>query len=128
MIKIKHFKALSETEMEIMEVLWTQENPISTTALLDYFNNEKLKVWKAQTLATFLVRLVAKGLIISEHKGRGTVHSPAISLNEYDQLKASNVLNKMYKGSIKNFLAALYGDQKISNDEIAELKKWLSER
>lgn len=111
-----------------MEVLWMQTEPITTTALLSYFNEERQKAWKAQTISTFLTRLVGKGLVISEHKGRGTEHHPAITPNEYDQLKAHNILKSMYKGSIKNFLVALYGDKKISAEDVAELNKWLTER
>lgn len=111
-----------------MEVLWTQVEPITTTALLTYFNEEKQKDWKSQTISTFLTRLAVKGLVISEHKGRGSIHYPAITPEEYDQLKAHSILKNMYKGSIKNFLVALYGDKKISTEDVAELKKWLSER
>ena len=122
------FKELSETEMEIMQYLWRRDSPIATADILSYFNNEKQKDWKTQTISTFLARLVTKGFVISEAKGRGTIHSAAITIREYDRLKAKSILKSMYKGSIKNFLVALYGDNKISNKELAELKQWLSER
>jgi BlaI family transcriptional regulator, penicillinase repressor len=125
---MKQFKELSETEKEIMDVLWELDTPIATADLLSFFNNERKKDWKTQTISTFLARLVKKGFVISETKGRGTIHSFAVSEEEYNQLKAKSILKMMYKGSIKNFLVALYGDKKISNDEIAELKQWLSER
>lgn len=125
---IRRIKEISETEMEIMKVLWEQEKPIYTADLLAYFNNERQKGWKTQTISTFLSRLVKKGLVKTEIKGRGTLHYPAISYEEYNSLKAQSILEVMYGGSIKNFFAALYGNKKLSNDEIAELKKWLSER
>ena len=126
--RIKGIKDISETELEIMEYLWKQEEPISTVDLLTYFNQERQKEWKLQTLATFLSRLTEKGLLKSEVKGRGTVHQPAITFEEHNRYKAKNILEVLYEGSIKNFFAALYGDKKLSQEEIAELKKWLSER
>ncbi len=125
---IKQFKDVSETELEIMEVLWKLENPIASADLLTYFNNERQKGWKIQTISTFLSRLTDKGLVKSKYKGRGALYYPAISYEEYNQVKARSILEVMYDGSIKNFFVALYGDKKLTNDEVAELKKWLSER
>jgi len=125
---MKRIGEISETEMEIMKYLWGQTQPIATVDLLAYFNNEKNKSWKLQTLSTFLSRLANKRLINSESEGRRTLHYPAITFEEYSRVKAKNILEVMYEGSIKNFVAALYGDKKISNKEIDELKQWLSER
>lgn len=125
---INRFREVSETEMEILEFLWSKAKPISTTDLLTYFNDERQKNWKTQTIATFLSRLAKKGLVKTEMKGRGTLHYPAVTFEEYNKLKAKNVLEVMYGGSIKNFFVALYGDKKLSKDDIADLKKWLSER
>lgn len=125
---VKRIKEMSETEMEIMQYLWTQEGPVTTVDILAYFNNERDKGWKLQTLATFLSRLNDKGLLISENKGRGTAHQPAVTLEAYNSMKAKNILEVMYEGSIKNFFAALYGNKKLSNEEIEELKQWISER
>jgi predicted transcriptional regulator len=125
---VKRIKEVSETEMEIMKYLWKQETPIATVDILAYFNNEQNKGWKLQTLATFLSRLADKGLLISENKGRGTIHYPSVSPEAYNRLKAKSILEVMYEGSIKNFFAALYGDKKLTNEEVEELKQWLSER
>lgn len=114
--------------MEIMEVLWKLERPISTVDLLAYFNKEKKKGWKLQTISTFLSRLSEKGLVASTNQGRGSIHHPAVSYEEYNRVKAKNILEVMYEGSIKNFFVALYGDKKLSDEEIADLKQWLSER
>ena len=121
-------KAVSGTEMEIMEYLWSQEEPIATVDLLAYFNSEKLKGWKLQTISTFLSRLVEKGMVNSVNTGRRTIHNPIVTLDEYNKLKAKNILELMYEGSIKNFFAALYGDKKLSKAEIDDLRQWLSER
>lgn len=114
--------------MEIMKFLWLQECPISTVALLAYFNKERQKGWKLQTISTFLSRLAKKGLIKSQNQGRSTLHFPAVTFEEYNERKARSILETMYGGSIRNFFVALYGDKKLSKEEIDDLKKWLSER
>ena len=63
-------KKMSETESEIMEVLWNSEAPMSAAELIGHFAEQRGKVWKAPTLATFLSRLSQKGLVGSVRRGR----------------------------------------------------------
>lgn len=122
------FKKISETEMEIMEVLWGTDHPLATTDLLDYFNKDGGKNWKSQTISTFLTRLSEKGFVAISSNGRGNLHSAVLSHAEYNKLEAQGILRSMYNGSIKNFIATLYSGDDVSNEEISELKKWLDER
>lgn len=124
---MKHIRDVSETEMEIMEYLWEQGDAVLTVDLLAYFNKERNKGWKLQTISTFLSRMSDKGLLKSVIRGRGTAHQPVYTRKEYDQYKAKSILDTMYAGSLKNFFVALYGDKKLSKEDIAELKQWLSE-
>lgn len=126
---MKQFKKLSETEMEIMEVLWNLEEPISTADLLSFFIDKRQKEWKLQTISTFLTRLNEKGLVAIKRKGRSYLYSAALTPQQYRQAQAKSILDILYNGSVKNFLSALYTDKKaVSTDEISELKKWLSEK
>lgn len=122
------FQRLSETEMKVMQIIWGFGCPITSAELLRYFAQRRGKVWKAQTVSTFLTRLVEKGVLLCERKGRVNTYAPRISPEEYRRMEAQSVLDRMYKGSVKNFLAALYDGKKLKKDELAELKKWFSER
>ena len=75
-------KKLSETEYEIMEVLWNSEAPMSASQILSYFAEYRNKDWKAQTLATFLSRLTQKGLITSKREGRVPYYWPIKTCEE----------------------------------------------
>ena len=54
---------VSDSEMEVMKMLWRQKEGIKQSQLLDLFTKEG-KEWKRQTLNTFLSRLETKGLVI----------------------------------------------------------------
>lgn len=118
-------KKLSETEYEIMEVLWNSENPMSAAQLSSYFAQHHNKEWKASTLATFLSRLTRKGLISSYREGRVPYYHPIKSLEEYERDGAQGILDTLYDGSIKNFFAALYGGSGMSEEEKDSLRQWL---
>ncbi|RPK29669.1 hypothetical protein EDO6_00292 [Paenibacillus xylanexedens] len=38
------------------------------------------------------------------------------------------MLDGLYQGSVKNLVSAMYDGDKLSDDDISELKKWLSEK
>lgn len=118
---------LSNTEYEIMKVLWELKEPIMATTLLDYFNENFNKNWKIQTLSTFLARLTKKGLIESKREGRSYIFWSVMTENEYKKNQAKNVLQNMYQGSLLNFLSALSGKEKLSQEEVNDLNKWIEE-
>ena len=123
MIKLKDFQKLSNTEMDIMQIIWDSKIPVTSSSLLDIFAKEKDKEWKGQTISTFLSRLVKKGLLTFKKNGRTNYYYAKITLDEYKQNEAQSILNKMYMGSISNFLSALYNNKKVTHDE---LKDWFS--
>lgn len=118
---------MSETEMELMKVIWEINDPVQSNELLIIFK-EKGKSWKGQTISTFLSRLVDKGLLLVNKQGRSNTYVPRFSPEEYNKYKAQSILNSMYQGSVKNFLSALYDGEEISEGELKELKQWFLEQ
>lgn len=118
-------KKMSETEAEIMEVLWDSKAPMSASELIDFFAERRGKVWKAPTLATFLSRLNQKGLVDSVRRGRVPYYHPIQTKAAYMQSLAQEVLDTMYQGSVTKFFAALCGDTPLSAKDREELKAWL---
>ena len=120
-------KKMTETEAEIMEVLWSAEAPMSAAELIDYFAEHHGKSWKASTLATFLSRLSEKGLVDSVRRGRVPYYHPIQTRAAYRQSIAQEVLDTMYQGSVTKFFAALCGDTPLSAKDREELRAWLDQ-
>lgn len=118
---------LSDTEMEVMEVIWECTPPVTSTELLRLFT-QRGREWKGQTISTFLSRLVDKGVLSVTRHGRTNKYIPRISFEDYKLMETKNVLDGLYQGSVKNLISALYDGDKLSNQDIAELKKWFSEK
>ena len=124
-----NFQKLSETEMEVMQIIWASGHPMTSSELLDIFTRNKGKEWKGQTMATFLSRLVEKGVLIStKQQGRTNIYEPYMSLEEYQSREANSLLETLYEGSVKNFLATLYDGKELTKDEIADLRRWFAEK
>ncbi len=111
---------ISETEAEIMEMLWECSTPMQSKELLLYFN-EKGKGWKRQTLNTFLTRLKSKGLIEMEGKTIKVLYDKGA----YQKMQTQEILNDMYGGDIQNFLVAFSGKESIAGKEENELLQFI---
>lgn len=57
---------LTNTELQIMELLWTEKRPMTFREIMDVAKNEWKKGWKVQTLNTFLNGLQKMGMIRAE--------------------------------------------------------------
>ncbi|MGG3284486.1 BlaI/MecI/CopY family transcriptional regulator [Paenibacillus solani] len=118
---------LSDTEMELMEVIWECTPPVTSTELLALFA-QRGREWKAQTISTFLSRLVDKGALTATRHGRTNKYIPRISPEDYKLMETQHVLDELYQGSVKNLISALYDGEKLSDEDIVELKQWFSQK
>lgn len=118
---MRAFQSLSESEMEIMQIIWRSGTPMTTASLLNLFAH---KGWKAQTMSTFLTRLVDKGVLGAERRGKTNYYSPILTEAEYHSQEARHLVDVKYHGSVMDFLAAFYGGEKLTREEADSLKSW----
>lgn len=110
-----------------MEEIWTIIPSVTSTELLKIFAQRGI-VWKAQTMATFLTRMEEKGYLTGTVHGRYKIYAPTISREEFKLLEIQHVLDEFYQGSVKNLISSMYDSDKLSDQDINELKKWLSDK
>ncbi len=119
---------LTHTTEEIMNYLWKHEDGLSFRKIYDHFTLECGKEWKRQTLYTHLTILADKGFINIEGTRRRMIYYPAVSLEDYRQDYANNVVTKTYDGSLKKFVAAFTGQQALNTEEAKELIELVQSR
>jgi len=122
---MKKLGRLSETEVEVMEVIWEVAAPVTVAQLLDIFES---KGWKTSTLSTILKRLIEKGYLTKSMIGKVNYYDPVLTLDEYKKHETQSFLSRLYNGKVKNFIAALVDDDELSRDDIAELKEWFARK
>jgi len=110
---------ISEAELEIMKVLWNSSEPLTS---LDIGKAVEEHGWKKTTIATFLARLTEKGAVSAEKHGKLYYYSPLIDAGEYRKSKTDSLIKNFYHGSVKEFAAALFEDNALTESDIAELR------
>jgi len=102
-----------------MKVIWNAKDPITSL----YIGKEvEDKGWKKTTIATFLTRLVDKGALSAQKQGKLYYYTPLITEKEYRKSQTKNLIKTLYNGSVRDFAAALFEEQKLSSEEIRELR------
>lgn len=112
---------LSETEKNIMELLWDNQRWMAGSEFWEYFNANG-KPCKRQTINTYLTRMVDKGILVKNDKKYMYVYTK----KEWEERKANELLKNLFDGSLKKFVVALTGNKKISKKEAEELKEYLN--
>ncbi len=116
---------ISESELEIMEVIWKLDRPVQSQELMAELSE---KHWKPTTLLTFLSRLCEKGVLSMEKMGRANKYNCVISKEEYQQLETQDFMEQVHSGSVQSLFAALVKSKSLSRDDLDELSHWLEEQ
>ncbi len=119
-------KRLPDAEFEIMRVVWENEPPISTNQIISHLGKDN--TWKPQTVLTLLVRLIKKGFLQSEKAGKERFYSPLISRDEYLSVETGSFFDRFRGSSIRSLVSTLYDGDKLTEEEIADLRNWLADR
>ncbi len=119
-------KKLPDAEFEIMRIVWQNDPPMSTNQIIARLDPQK--AWKPQTVLTLLVRLIEKGFLNSEKAGKERIYSPSVSRDDYLRAETGSFFDRLHGSSIYSLISALYDGDKLSESEIADLRKWLDEK
>jgi len=112
---------ISNAELEIMKILWQNDAPVSAVAIRAEL--QATKGWEKSTVLTLIRRLHDKEVITAE-KRDVFYYSPQISEAEYTTFQMQEMADKLYKGNVKNLVAALCHGGKLNEDDIDELKAY----
>jgi len=119
-------KKLPDSQLEIMQIIWHYEPPMSTNQIISHLGAGK--TWTPQTVLTLLARLIEKGFLYSEKLGKERIYSPLVTHEEYLRVETGSFFNKFHGKSIRSLISTLYDGEQLTEKEIADLRDWLEER
>lgn len=112
-------QTITDSEYSIMKILWNSEKKMTVSDVVRALDGND---WTPSTVSTFLQRLLKKNVVSCEKKGNTNLYYPILKQNDYDMSETESFLSKIYKGSVKNLVAALYENKKLSKEDMSELK------
>lgn len=116
---------ISESELEVMKILW-ELGASTSSQIIDKLT--PISNWKPKTIQTLITRLVAKGAIEAKPTGnKAFCYSPLLNERDFRAWANQSFLKKLYNGSVNLMLTSMIKEQKISREEIENLRKLLDE-
>ena len=122
---MKSLPQISEAEFEVMKIVWKYA-PINTNEITDRL--VKTTTWSPKTIQTLIKRLVTKGALTYEKQSRVFVYTPLVDEAEYIGQESNTFLDRFYNGNITAMLSAYIDNDRLSEDEIEELRSLLSRK
>ena len=117
-----NIKRLPDSELEIMQAIWSLESPVSRVQIEEVLK-ETYPI-AMTTLLTLLTRLSEKGFIKIEKVSRSARYYPLVSQQEYLAQQSRNFLQRLCGGNLSTFATALC-DSGLSKEDLAELRELL---
>lgn len=112
---------ISEAESKVLEVFWRAAGPLSAEEVVAAMDNDR--DWSAGTIRTFLTRLVKKKALAAKPDGRRYLYRPLIPRDDYVHKQSRDLIDRLFGGSITPFITQFSQRQRLSRDEIEELKR-----
>lgn len=109
---------IHEGELNVMELLWSN----NSLAAKDIARIIKEYIgWEKNTTYTVIKRLIDKGAVTREDPG--FICRANVSKKEIQIIETKVLLDKLYNGSITEFITSYLSEQNLSDKDIAELKR-----
>jgi len=84
--------------------------------------------WKPNTIKTLIGRLVKKAVLGYKEDGKNYIYHSLITEKECVKSESQSFLTRVFGGALKPMLVTFLQDEKLTQDEIEELKRILDER
>ena len=117
---------LTNTELQIMELLWKAEQPMTFREIMAVALNEWNKEWKVQTLSTYLANLQRMGMIEAERGATPyNAYYATCTKEQHIHKWTKKMVEECYGNSISRLMCAFIGEGTLSEQEAEELRKLL---
>ena len=114
---------LHEGELNVIELLWSNKSLAAkdiAKIIKEYIG------WEKNTTYTVIKRLIDKGAIVREEPG--FICRANVSKRMVQKIETKVLLDKLFNSSLSTFFYEYLRNQELSNSEILELQRVLSER
>lgn len=116
-------KLLTETELELMTLLWKLGEGTVSDVLQQLPKERELAYTSVSTILRILEQ---KGILKTSKEGRGHVYTPQIKKSDYEIKTVKHVVERVFDGTPMALVRQLLDTTQLNEDDIKELKKLIS--
>jgi len=117
---------ISDAEWEVMKICWLKSAPCTANEIVKALDPST--DWKPNTIKTLIGRLVKKGALGFKEEGRFYLYNPLVTEEECIRAESKSFLTRVFGGALKPMFVTFLQEEKLTQEEIEELKNLLEER
>ncbi len=115
---------LTEAELRLMRVLWLRGESLVADLVEAVADETPLAYTSVLTTVRILEK---KGYVEHRQEGRAFLYSPCVAEHEASRSEVKHMLQRFFGNSRERLLLSLLGDDEITPQELARLKKAIAE-
>ena len=116
---------ISESEWRVMKVLWA-DSPLAAMDIIKVLADTE--DWHPNTVKTLLSRLHKKKAVAVEKHKNLYLYRPVVSEADCVRTESQSFLQRVFGGSVNPLLAHFVEEQRMSPEDLDELKKMLRQK
>ncbi len=115
---------LTETELELMNILWALKSATVREVLADLPKSREMAYTSASTIIRILEK---KGVVSSLKEGKTHIYKPLLKKESYEKKTLNHIVNNVFDGTPSGLVKRLIKDTKLSDKELQEIKELIGE-
>lgn len=115
---------VSAAEAIVMEALWRRQPQSADEVVAAVAEGQD---WSEATVKTLLNRLLSKGAVAADKDGRRYLYRPVLAREDYVLDESTSLIGRLFGGSVSSLVTHFSEREKLSPDDIAELKRLIAE-
>jgi BlaI family transcriptional regulator, penicillinase repressor len=123
---VSEIPKISEAEWEVMKIVWSKSSPCTANDIVDALTD--VTDWKPNTIKTLINRLVKKKALGYKEEGRLYLYYSMVTQAESIKSETKSFVKRVFGGALQPMLVTFLQEEKLSADEIEELKRIIEER
>lgn len=104
---MESMKRLPDSELKLMMIIWDAKEPVASPYILEKLAGDK--TWAKTTVLNFLARLVDRGFLQTEKRGRFHYFIPMVTKEAYQKMESRSFLERVHQNSLKSLISS-FGD------------------
>ncbi len=125
MAKKDSSKLLTDTELELMNILWSLGEGNVHQVIEKLPKGRELAYTSVSTIMRILEE---KGVLKTRKEGRGHVYIPAMKKSDYESRSLNHMVENVFAGTPSALVKQLLSSVDISADELKEIKALLNKK
>jgi BlaI family penicillinase repressor len=120
----KKARSISTAELKILEVLWVS-SPLSANQVINHLAGRES--WSSRTIKSLINRLLKKDAINYTKNGNRYFYYPILKKEDYAHATSQSLIHRLFGGKISPLVAHFVKQEKLSKEDVQELKAILQE-